>query len=133
MPTVRRVVAALTFVCAFVFTATPAATDPQGGELAGFTIDHLPEQAHAPASPSDFVYEWGDVHFTSRVWEKRMEDGAARVILQAIVTRGEKLTDLEELRTFLAEYHRLTDGLAPTSFDNYGTPALTTESDGFSV
>lgn len=133
MSTVRRVAAALACVCVFVLTATPAATDPQGGELAGFTIDHLPEQAHAPASSSDFVYEWGDVHFTSRVWEKRMEDGAARVILQVLVMRGEKLADLEELRTFLAEYHELSDGWAPNPFDNNGTPALHTESEAFWV
>src|SRR5699024_2693166 len=72
-----------------------------------------------------------DVHFTSRVWEKRMEDGAARVILQVLVMRGEKLTDLEELRTFLAEYHELPDGWAANPFDNNGTPAQHAESEAF--
>src|SRR5699024_12780100 len=40
---------------------------------------------------------------------------------------------LEELRTFLAEYHELPDGWAPNPFDNNGTPALHTESEAFWV
>lgn len=133
MPTARRIAAALALVCALVLTAAPAATDPQGGELAGFTIAHLPERAHAPASPSDFTYEWGEVHFTSRVWEKRMEDGAARVVLQVLVMRGEKLTDLDAVRAFLTEYHERSDDWASNSFDNNGTPGLHTESEAFWV
>src|SRR5699024_12376330 len=62
-----------------------------------------------------------------------MEDGAARVILQVLVMRGDKLADLEELRTFLAEYHELPDDWAPNPFDNNGTPALHTESEAFWV
>ena len=133
MPTVRRAAAALVLVCAFVLTATPAATDPQGGELAGFPIAHLPEQAHAPASPSDFTYEWGEVRFNSRVWEKRMEDGAARVVLQVLVMRGEKLTDLETVQDFLTEYHERSDDWTLDPFDNHGTPGLYTESEAFWV
>lgn len=131
MPTVRRAAAALALVCALVLTAATAATDPQGGELDGFTIAHLPEQAHAPASPSDFTYEWGDVRFKSRVWEKRTEDGAARVVLQILIMRGEKLADLEAARAFLTEYHERSEDWALDPFDNNGAPGLHTDAEAF--
>ncbi|TDD58822.1 hypothetical protein E1263_17590 [Kribbella antibiotica] len=68
----------------------------------GFVIEHLPGGI---GKPSDFEYEWEDVIFHSRVWETGPDpDGAFKVDLTAKTLRGEKLTDLEALKTFLVEY-----------------------------
>lgn len=67
----------------------------------GFVIEHLPAGL---GTPSDFEYEWGDVVFHSRVWETTIGD-ATTVDLTVKTIRGEKLIDLESLRTFLTEYH----------------------------
>jgi len=71
--------------------------------LDGFVIEQLPGGI---GSPSDFEYEWEDVVFHTRVWETGPDpDGATRVDLTVKTVRGEKLIDLESLRTFLTEYH----------------------------
>ncbi|WP_343445999.1 hypothetical protein [Micromonospora schwarzwaldensis] len=72
-----------------------------GGELDGFHIGHLP--AGIGAEVSDFATEWADVNFATRVWERQVEDGY-RVDLRVHVLRGERLTDLDAVREFLAEY-----------------------------
>lgn len=71
--------------------------------LDGFAIDHLPGGI---GTPSDFEYEWEDVVFHSRVWETGPDpEGATKVDLTVKTIRGEKMIDLETLRTFLTEYH----------------------------
>ena len=65
-------------------------------------IEHLPDGI---GTPSDFEYEWEDVSFHSRVWETGPDpEGAFKVDLTVKTLRGEKLTDLEALKTFLIEY-----------------------------
>ncbi|MFJ6196424.1 hypothetical protein [Micromonospora sp. NPDC092111] len=73
-----------------------------GGELDGFRIGHLPQQVGPEVS--DFATEWEDVRFSTRVWERPVDDGY-RVDLRVHVLRGERLATLAELRDFLAEYH----------------------------
>jgi hypothetical protein len=83
--------------------ATAAITPRTVSTLDGFAIEHLP---CGIGSPSDFEYEWEDVVFHSRVWETGPDDeGATKVDLTVKTVRGEGLTDLEALRTFLTEYH----------------------------
>jgi hypothetical protein len=83
--------------------ATAAITQRTVSTLDGFAIEYLP---CGIGSPSDFEYEWEDVIFHSRVWETGPDDeGATKVDLTVKTVRGEGLTDLEALRTFLTEYH----------------------------
>jgi hypothetical protein len=83
--------------------ATAATTQRTVSTLDGFAIEHLP---CGIGSPSDFEYEWEDVVFHSRVWETGPDDeGATKVDLMVKTLRGEGLTDLQALRTFLTEYH----------------------------
>ncbi|WBQ07104.1 hypothetical protein [Kribbella sp. CA-293567] len=80
-----------------------ATTQQRACILDGFAIDHLPGGI---GSPSDFEYEWEEVVFHSRVWETGPDpEGATKVDLTAKTIRGEKVIDLETLRTFLTEYH----------------------------
>jgi hypothetical protein len=123
-PATRRIViggAIAALAVSGVLVATPASAavlDPQSSSgwhrthpstqqractLDGFVIDHLPDGI---GSPSDFEYEWEDVVFHSRVWETGPDpEGATKVDLTVKTIRGEKLIDLESLRTFLTEYH----------------------------
>ncbi|WP_155344939.1 hypothetical protein [Acrocarpospora pleiomorpha] len=71
-----------------------------GGELDGFTIGHVP----VGGQTSDFAYEWEDVRFVSRVWERESE-GVSHVDLKIAILRGPRLSALPALRAFLAEYH----------------------------
>jgi hypothetical protein len=71
--------------------------------LDGFAIGHVPR--HAGTSVSDFAYEWEDVAFASRVWERATPDGGHVADLTVIVLRGERLATPEALRAFLAGYH----------------------------
>lgn len=71
--------------------------------LDGFRFGYLPEQLGPTAS--DFDYEWDDVGFRTRVWERGPDaEGAHHVDLRAAVLRGDRLTDPEALREFLAGY-----------------------------
>lgn len=82
--------------------ASPS-TQQRACTLDGFAIDHLPGGI---GTPSDFEYEWEDVVFHSRVWETGPDpEGATKVDLTVKTIRGEKVIDLETLRTFLTEYH----------------------------
>ncbi|QBI55707.1 hypothetical protein [Streptomonospora litoralis] len=72
-------------------------------ELAGFTVDHLPEGIGDQVT--DFHTEWGGVAFASRVWERELPDGGYSVDLKVNVLRGDRLADLAATRAFLAEYH----------------------------
>jgi hypothetical protein len=82
---------------------TPPSTQQRACIMDGFVIDHLPGGI---GTPSDFEYEWEDIVFHSRVWETGPDpEGATVVDLTAKTIRGEKLTDLAELRNFLTEYH----------------------------
>lgn len=128
MPLVRLAASALALVLALALTA--AGTPPRGGALDGFTIGHLPAPAEG-ASSSDFTYEWGEVGFNSRVWEKRLEDGAARVVLQVLVMRGDRVADLDSTREFLTEYHERTDGWELAEFDNGGSPGFHGDAEAF--
>src|SRR5699024_4526551 len=100
------------------------------GTLDGFTIGHLPASTEG-ASTSDFAYEWGEVAFSSRVWEKRLEDGAARVVLQVLVMRGDRLADLETTRVFLTGYHERAEDWALAEFDNGGAPGMHGDTEAF--
>ena len=83
-------------------SATHPSTEQRAGTLDGFVIENLPDGL---GMPSDFEYEWEDVSFHSRVWETGPDpDGAYKVDLTVKTIRGEKLTDLEALKTFLIEY-----------------------------
>jgi hypothetical protein len=80
----------------------PPSIEQRACTLDGFVIDHLPDGI---GTPSDFEYEWEDVSFHSRVWETGPDpEGAFKVDLTVKTLRGEKLTDLEALKTFLIEY-----------------------------
>jgi len=131
MSVVRWIAVALAAVLALALTAASAATSPRGGELDGFSIGHLPAQIDDRTSVSDFDYEWGDVSFSTRVWEKTLEGGGARVVLQVLVMRGSQLADLSAVRAFLTEYHERSDDWELTEFDNNGLTALRGESEAF--
>jgi hypothetical protein len=85
------------------FSAAPPSIEQQrAGTLDGFVIEHLPDGI---GTPSDFEYEWEDVRFRSRVWETGPDpEGAFKVDLTIKTLRGEKLSNLEALKTFLIEY-----------------------------
>ncbi|WP_460768971.1 hypothetical protein [Nocardiopsis nanhaiensis] len=132
MSLTRCVSVALATMLALVLTAAAPAAGPRGGPLDGFTIGHLPAPVDEETSVSDFPYEWEDVSFTSRMWEQAKEGGGFQVVLQVLVLRGEKLTDLAAVRAFLAHYHEndpATWDLA--EFDNNGTVGLYGESEAF--
>lgn len=132
MPLVLVRLAASALACVLALTLTAAGVVPRGGTLDGFTIGHLPAPAEG-ASTSDFTYEWGEVAFNSRVWEKRLEDGAARVVLQVLVMRGDRLADLDTTRAFLAEYHERAEDWSLTGFDHDGAPGLQGKAEAFWV
>ncbi|HEX2300316.1 MAG TPA: hypothetical protein VHH34_17685, partial [Pseudonocardiaceae bacterium] len=80
--------------------AGPAATE---NTLDGFSFGYLPQQRGPLVS--DFDYEWGEVSFRTRVWERGPDaEGNHHVDLRAAVLRGDRLTDPEALHDFLAEY-----------------------------
>lgn len=83
-------------------TGTAQVGGRDGGELDGFHVGRVPEEAGEVVS--DFASEWEDVKFASRVWERAVEDGH-RVDLRVHVLRGDRLTTLVQVREFLAEYH----------------------------
>ncbi|MFD3685951.1 hypothetical protein ACFWTE_14165 [Nocardiopsis sp. NPDC058631] len=97
----------------------------------GFSIGHLPAQIDDRTSVSDFDYEWGDVSFSTRVWEKTVEGGGTRVVLQVLVMRGATLADLSAVRAFLTEYHERSSDWALEEFDNNGHTALHGETEAF--
>ncbi|MFI7063296.1 hypothetical protein ACIBL3_20095 [Kribbella sp. NPDC050124] len=117
IPPARRIVIGTAAVLATLgaWTATPAAAEPRpeyvvappsteqrADILDGFVIEHLPAGI---GTPTDFEYEWEDISFHSRVWETGPDpEGAYKVDLTVKTLRGEKLTDLEALKAFLAEY-----------------------------
>jgi len=121
-PATRRIVIASAAAALTALTAIPASAggfEPQSSSsgwhrtlpstqqractLDGFVIDHLPGGI---GSPSDFEFEWEDVVFHSRVWETGPDpEGATKVDLTVKTIRGEKVIDLETLRTFLTGYH----------------------------
>jgi hypothetical protein len=131
MSVARWIAVALATSLALALTAAPAATSPRGGELDGFSIGHLPAQIDDRTSVSDFDYEWGDVSFSTRVWERTMEGGGVRVLLQVLVMRGSALSDLAAVRDFLTEYHERSPDWALEEFDNNGHTALRGETEVF--
>ncbi|QKW15528.1 hypothetical protein [Verrucosispora sp. NA02020] len=103
--------------------------DRDGGVLDGFHVGYVPPGVGDEVS--DFASEWEDVRLTSRFWERRKADGH-QVDLRVHVLRGERLTDLDALRDFLAAYHerdpaqwRLSD------FPHGDGPGLTGEAQAF--
>ncbi|PZF90077.1 hypothetical protein [Micromonospora endophytica] len=100
-----------------------------GGVLDGFHVGWVPEGTGDAVS--DFASEWEDVQFTTRVWERQTADGY-RVDLRVHVLRGERLTDLDALRTFLAEYHERDLALWHlTDFPHDDGPGLLGEAQAF--
>ncbi|GAB2525675.1 hypothetical protein [Nocardiopsis aegyptia] len=129
---VRWAMVALATALVFVLTAAAVATDPRGGELDGFAIGHLPDQIDDRTEVADFAYEWEDVSFSTRVWERSLEGGGAQVVLQVLVLRGPRLTDLPAVREFLTEYHeRSPDTWDLSAFDNNGVEGLRGETEAF--
>ena len=132
MSLTRWATVALTAVLAFVLTAAAPAVGPRGGPLDGFTITHLPDQVGEQTTPADFTYEWEDVSFTSRVWEQAKEGGGFQVVLQVLVLRGDKLTDLTTVREFLTHYHeRDASTWELGEFDQGTAPGLYGEAEAF--
>ncbi|WP_155337456.1 hypothetical protein [Acrocarpospora corrugata] len=78
---------------------------PSGGELDGFVIERVPVDGQV----SDFRYEWEDVRFVSRVWEREI-DGATQVDLKIAILRGARLKTPAALRAFLREYYERDPG-----------------------
>lgn len=109
-PTTRVLFTVLIFTV-LAAGAGPLAPPPADGavkevgmhELAGFSVDHLPEGIGDQVT--DFHTEWGGVAFASRVWERELPDGGYSVDLKINILRGERLGDLPAVRAFLAEYH----------------------------
>ena len=100
-----------------------------GGVLDGLHIGYLPQGAGDEVS--DFVTEWEDVHFATRVWERQTADGYW-ADLRVHVLRGERLTDLDALRAFLAEYHeRDSDAWQLTEFQHDDGPGLMNDAQAF--
>ncbi|HEX2297789.1 MAG TPA: hypothetical protein VHH34_04595 [Pseudonocardiaceae bacterium] len=96
---------AVTALCSISPEPARAGSGPAaaGDPLDGFTLGHLPEGLGPMVS--DFDYEWDDVSFRTRVWERGPDpDGSYHVDLRAAVLRGDRLTDPDALRSFLAEY-----------------------------
>ncbi|WP_030155347.1 hypothetical protein [Glycomyces sp. NRRL B-16210] len=85
--------------------------------LDGLSLLHLPDRL---GTASDFEFEWGGVKFVQRVWETEIEPGVWRVDLQVHVLRGDVLTDLDALRTFLGEYHERGDDWKTETFGRDG-------------
>ncbi|TDD72340.1 hypothetical protein E1262_03265 [Jiangella aurantiaca] len=72
-------------------------------ELDGFVLGWVPPGLGPLAT--DFVYEWEDVGFRSRVWESGpYPDESYRVDLQITVMRSPFFTDVAAVREFLVEY-----------------------------
>jgi hypothetical protein len=87
-----------------VINAAGGGPGSRAGEQAvdGFGMTYLP--AGVGELVSDFTYEWEDVTFSSRVWEREV-DGGHEVDLMMIVLRGPRLDSVEALRGFLADFH----------------------------
>ncbi|MEV6281577.1 hypothetical protein [Kribbella sp. NPDC051770] len=101
---------------------------PEVCTLDGFTITHVPANVGAT---SDFEYEWEDVTFHSRVWETTTGD-TTTVDLTLKTIRGDRIADLESLRTFLTEYHEkdpATWDLTAQELGSYG--GYTTDGQAF--
>jgi hypothetical protein len=104
---------------------------PTGEPLDGFAITRLP--AGIGPLVSDFEYEWEEVAFRSRVWERGPDSsGAYRVDLDVKVLRGDRLADLASLRDFLAYYHeRDPETWELTEFDHDGLPGFYSQREAF--
>ncbi|TCB97993.1 hypothetical protein E0H26_10390 [Micromonospora zingiberis] len=100
-----------------------------GATLDGFHIGQVPDTVGEEVS--DFATEWEDVQFATRVWERQTADGY-RVDLRVHVLRGQRLTDLDALRTFLADYHeRDPAGWQLTEFTHDDGPGLVGDGQAF--
>lgn len=78
--------------------------DPDSTALDGFTLGYLP--AGIGTLVSDFDYDWNDVAFRTRVWERGPDSQLGyRVDLRVKVLRSPRLVDGLALRAFLTEYH----------------------------
>ncbi|CAM3823531.1 hypothetical protein [Nocardiopsis rhodophaea] len=99
----RRFLAVLLVSVGSILMATSASADQGGGELDGFSMGYLPKGVGSEVA--DFAYEWGDVQFASRVWERQTAEHGYAVDLQVLVMRGARLQSPEQLLDFLAEYH----------------------------
>ncbi|RNL85536.1 hypothetical protein EFW17_08660 [Halostreptopolyspora alba] len=82
----------------------------------GFVVGYVPHRAGDLVS--DFATEWEGVGFKSRVWEHRTSEGGYRVDLKLNVLRGERLTSVEALRDFIADYEEKEPDWDPRPFLN---------------
>lgn len=88
---------------------SPAPVVSCAGGLDGFTLGWLPDGLGPLVS--DFDYDWNDVTFRTRVWERGPDPVEGyQVDLRVKVLRSDRLTDPDALRTFLAEYHEIDPG-----------------------
>lgn len=98
---IRYIAAGLALLLALT---TIGAAAPQPPVVDGFAVGYVP--AGVGPQVSTFTYRWADVTFRSQVWERGPDDaGAYAVDLTVKTLRGERLTDVEALRAFLADYH----------------------------
>ncbi|GGM52395.1 hypothetical protein GCM10012275_24190 [Longimycelium tulufanense] len=105
---IRRFLAVVVASVSSVLLVGGTAAGQRGGELDGFEVTHVP--AGVGELVTDFPYEWGDVRFTQRAWERQVESGGHQVDLQVFVLRGQKLSSPVALRDFLADYHEHDPG-----------------------
>ncbi|MEV0806732.1 hypothetical protein [Micromonospora sp. NPDC050200] len=97
-------------------------------ELDGFRIGYLPPGVGELIS--DFVTEWEDVRFTTRVWESPVDEGY-RVDVRVHVLRGGRLGTLADVRDFLVEYDERPADWALTAFRHGDAEGLTDGSEAF--
>lgn len=83
--------------------AGPAPRPRERQVLDGFVLGRLPPGLGSRVT--DPAYEWGDVAFRDRVWERGPDvSGGYHVDMTAEVLRGARLSDPSALRAFLADY-----------------------------
>lgn len=102
---IRRFIGVPVFAVCIVLSTAGAVID--GGadeldELDGFVLGYLPDDIGPMVS--GFAYEWEDVAFVSRTWERQVS-GGYRVDLKVNVLRANRFDNTETLREFLAHYH----------------------------
>lgn len=121
---VHTVFAAVATAAVAILASMSGTGPPPAPPLDGFELRHLPAEL---GEPSDFAYEFDDVRFTSRVWERSTAEGSA-VDLTIVVMRGDVLSDVTAVHEFLAGYHEQDAATwGQDSFDANGQPGFRTD------